>query len=276
VADVTQPITIIENRVSPTSAVTECWSYRELLGFLVWRDLTIRYRQTVLGVAWALLQPLATMLVFAVLFGRLLRVPTDGVPYPPFVLAGLVPWTFLAAALGNGSTSLLTNQNLVAKVYFPRLLLPAAAVLTPAADALLAFVLTLGFVIWHGAAPSTGVVLLPFFVVLAVAVAFGTTAWLSALTVRYRDVRFTLPFATQLWLFATPVAYSSSTVPEAWRPLYALNPMVTVVDGFRWALLGTEAPTPVMVLASLAVTAVLLIGGTTYFRRVERSFADVI
>jgi lipopolysaccharide transport system permease protein len=269
-------VTIIESRPRPAHALRELWAFRELLGFLVWRDVTVRYRQTVLGVAWALLQPIATLTVFAVVFGRLLGVPTDGVPYAPFVLTGLVPWTYLAAALGNGSTSLLTNQNLVAKVYFPRLLLPAAAVSTPAADAFLALLLAVAFAAWNGIVPGRALMALPAFAALAVAIAFGASAWLSALTVRYRDVRYTLPFATQLWLFATPVAYATSTVPDSWRAVYALNPMVTVIDGFRWALLATPPPNSGMVLTSVATTAVLLIGGVTYFRRVERSFADVI
>jgi lipopolysaccharide transport system permease protein len=268
--------TIIESRRSAVSRASEIWDYRELLAFFVWRDLKVRYRQTLLGAGWAVLQPLATMIVFAVLFGRLLGVSSDGVPYPPFVLVGLVPWTYLSASLGNGSTALLTNQSLLGKVYFPRVLLPAAAVLTPCVDAALALAMTIGFVLWYGIVPGAALMALPLFAVLAVGVALGTTAWLSALTVRYRDVRYTLPFATQLWLFLTPVAYPSSTVPEAWRPFYALNPMATVIDGCRWSILGTPAPSIEVMLVSVAVTLALLIGGLLYFRRVEQSFADII
>jgi lipopolysaccharide transport system permease protein len=273
---VSTAVTIIDSRPSPAHALREVWAYRELLAFLVWRDLKVRYRQTLLGAGWALLQPIATMVVFAVVFGRLLGVPSEGVPYPSFVLAALVPWTYFSGSVTNGAASLLNNQNLVGKVYFPRLLLPASAVLTTAVDAALALLLAVAFVAWQGAAPGAALALLPLWALLAVLLAFGTTAWLSALTVRYRDVRYTLPFAMQLWLFATPIAYPSSSVPEAWRAVYALNPMVTVVDGFRAALLGTALPTATMVATSVLMTTGIAVIGVAYFRRVERSFADVL
>ncbi|HXG88137.1 MAG TPA: ABC transporter permease [Vicinamibacterales bacterium] len=269
------PVTVIDSGHMTGSAWAELWSYRELLAFLVWRDLKVRYRQTALGVAWAVLQPLATMVVFAVFFGRLAKLPSDGVPYPVFVFAALVPWTYLAAAVSTGAGALITNQNLLTKVYFPRLLVPAAAVTTPLCDAALTLLLALVLIAWYGIMPSLALLVVPLLLVFSLLIALGASAWLSALTVRYRDVRYTLPFAIQLWLFVTPVAYPSSLIPAQWRVVYGLNPMTTVVDGFRWALLGTPPPPVAVVAASVAVTAALLAGGLWYFRREERSFADL-
>lgn len=252
----------------------DLWEYRELLYFLVWRDVKVRYKQTVLGAAWAIIQPLLTMVVFAVFFGRLAGVPSDGVPYPLFAFAALVPWTFFANALNHGSNSLVGSAHLITKVYFPRLVVPLASVLSGVVDFLLAFAVLLALMPWYGIGLSARVVFVPLFVLLAVATALGVALWLSALNVEYRDVRYTVPFLTQFWLFVTPVAYPSSLLSEPWRTLYGLNPMAGVVDGFRWALLGTgSGPGPMLAVSSLAALA-LLVGGAYYFRRLERTFAD--
>lgn len=253
----------------------ELWAHRELLYFLVWRDVKIRYKQTVLGAAWAVLQPFLTMVVFSIFFGRLAGIPSDGKPYPVFAFAALVPWTYFATAVTAGSNSLVGSQNLVTKVYFPRMVIPLAAALTPLVDFAIAFSILLVLAGYYGTAPGGAIFYLPCFLGLAFLTALATSLWLSALNVRYRDVRYTVPFLVQLWLFATPVAYPASLVPDGWRWVYSLNPMVGVVDGFRWALLGTSAPA-VSSLASVGVTVLLLLGGIAYFRRTESFFADVI
>ena len=258
-----------------TVDLRELWAYRELLYFLVWRDAKVRYRQTVLGAAWALVQPGMTMVVFDVFFGRLAGMPSDGVPYRLFALTALVPWTYFATALGAGAQSLVGQQHLIGKVYFPRLLMPLAAVTTPLVDFAIACAFLLGMTLWHGVVPSAAAAWLPLYVLLAIVTALTASVWTAALNVEYRDVRFVLPFAIQFWLFATPVAYPASLVPERWRILYGLNPMATVVEGFRAALLGTPGPDG-MVIPSLAIVAVMLIVGVSYFRRVEGTFADVI
>jgi lipopolysaccharide transport system permease protein len=254
---------------------SELWAYRELLYFLVWRDAKVRYRQTVLGAAWALVQPAMTMVVFDVFFGRLARMPSDGVPYRLFALTALVPWTYFATALGAGAQSLVGQQHLIGKVYFPRLLMPLAAVTTPLVDFAIAFLFLLAMAAWHGVVPGVAVIWLPLYILLAVATSLTASIWTAALNVEYRDVRFVLPFAIQFWLFATPVAYPASLVPERWRLLYGLNPMATVVEGFRAALLGTPGPGNMM-LPSFAIVAIMLVIGVKYFRRVEGTFADVI
>ena len=255
----------------------ELWRYRELVYFLVWRDVKVRYKQTVLGVAWALVQPLASMLVFALFFGRLAGVPSDGVPYSIFSLAALVPWTLFSQGLTQAAGSVVGSEDLIRKVYFPRLVIPVAAVGSSVVDFALGLVVLLGLLPFYGLWPTLHIVWLPLFVLLALGAAIGIGLWLAGLSARYRDVRHTIPFLTQLWLFVTPVAYSSSLVPERWRPLYGLNPMVGVVDGFRWALFGVETGAPgATVAVSVAVVAALLIGGALYFRRVEATFADVI
>jgi len=254
----------------------ELWHYRELVQFLVWRDVKVRYKQTVLGVAWAVLQPLASMLVFALIFGRLAVMPSDGVPYPIFALAALVPWTLFAQGMTQASGSVVASEDLIRKVYFPRLVIPIAAVGSSVVDFAIGFVLLIGLILSYGITPGPQVLWIPALVVLAVATAVATGLWLAALTTRYRDVRHLLPFLTQLWFFATPVAYPSSLVPAAWRPLYGLNPLVGVIDGFRWALLGADTrPGPTVAVAVIAVL-VMLVGGTAYFRRAERVLADVI
>src|SRR5262245_2019389 len=218
----------------------ELWAHRELLYFLVWRDAKVRYRQTVLGALWSIVQPLATMVVFSVVFGKYAGVPSDGVPYPVFSFAALVPWTYFSTALSSSANSLVGSQQLISKVYFPRLILPAGAVVTPLIDFCIAFVILVGMRVWYGGAPNTIALLcIPVFVILAVATALAAGLWCSALNVEYRDVRVVLPFVVQFWLFATPVAYPASLFPERWRPLAGLNPMSTVVEGMRWSMLGT-------------------------------------
>lgn len=254
----------------------ELWKYRELLYFLVWRDLKSRYKQTSLGVAWAVLQPFLTMVVFSVFFGRFAGVPSDGLPYPVFTFAALLPWQLFSYALTESGNSIVTNQELVTKVYFPRLLIPLSTVLAGVADFAIAFGVLLVLMAWYGIAPTAAVVFVPLLVILACATALAVGLWLAALNVRYRDVRYTLPFLTQFWLLATPIAYPISIVPEEWRVLYALNPMVGVVEGFRWALLGSGENAAGALAVSTVVVVVLLGGGLVYFRRMERSFADIV
>jgi lipopolysaccharide transport system permease protein len=255
--------------------VRELWSYRELLLFLVWRDVKVRYKQTALGAAWAVLQPVMTMAVFALFLGRLAHVPSDGVPYPLFAFAGLVPWTYFATAVAAGAQSVVGSQQLVSKVYFPRLLIPLASATTPLVDFAIALAAVVPLLWWYGIVPGLAILWLPLFAVLAAATAFGTALWLATLTVRYRDVRYVVPFVIQVWMFATPVAYPASLVPERWRLLYGLNPMTGVVEGFRWALVGGPAPGPVAAVSAVVV-AMLVAAGLRYFRRAEATFADVI
>ncbi len=252
------------------------WKYRELLYFLVWRDIKVRYKQTALGAAWAIIQPFFTMVVFSLFFGRLAQVPSDGLPYPVFSFAALVPWTFFANGLTYSANSLVGNQELIRKVYFPRLIIPSAAVLSGGIDFALAFVVLLGMMLFYGIVPGLNLVWIIPLLGLALVTSLGVGLWFSALNVRYRDVRYVVPFLIQIWLFATPIAYPSSLLSDPWRIVYALNPMVGVVEGFRWALLDTgTAPGPMIVVSSLAAVT-LLVGGVMYFRRMERTFADVI
>ena len=254
----------------------ELWEYRELLYFFAWRDIKVRYKQTILGGLWAIIQPFITMVIFSLFFGRLAGVPSDGLPYPIFSYAALVPWTFFANAVTQASNSLLVSANMVKKVYFPRLALPIATVLAGLVDFALAFVVLLGMLRFYGRTPTADILWLPLLLLLALLTALGVSLWLSALNVQFRDVRFAIPFLIQVWLFATPVAYPSSLLPEPWRTLYGLNPMVGVVEGFRWALLGTgQAPGPMLIL-SIVVALALFVSGALYFRRMEQSFADVL
>ncbi|MDF0652875.1 MAG: ABC transporter permease [Nitrospira sp.] len=254
----------------------ELWAYRELLYFLIWRDVKVRYRQTALGVAWAIIQPVFTMIVFSLFFGRLAKMPSDGIPYPLFSYAALVPWTFFSHGLTLASNSLVGSANLIKKVYFPRLSVPIAAVTSGLIDFSIAFIVLLGMMLYYGIVPTLNVIWLPFLLLLTLMTSLGVSLWLSALNVQFRDVRYILPFLTQLWLFATPIAYPSSLLSEPWRTLYSINPMVGVVEGFRWALLGTKtAPGPMLIVSSLAALA-LLVGGAFYFRRLEKTFADVV
>jgi lipopolysaccharide transport system permease protein len=281
---VTPPVT----RIRPPGgwrplALGELWRYRELLVLLAARDVRVRYKQTALGVAWAVIQPLFTMVVFTVFFGRLggMEERTGGVPYPLFVLAGLLPWQLFSYALTQASNSLVAEQRLITKVYFPRLVVPLAAVLSGVADFLVAFALVLlgvgGYALaGHPPAVGWGLLAVPGLVLFAVLAALAVGLWLAALNVQYRDVRYTVPFLTQIWLFVTPIAYPSGLVPPHLRWAYGLNPMAGVVDGFRWALVGGPAPDAGLMLASGAVVAVLLAGGLLYFRRLESTFADVV
>ncbi len=254
----------------------ELWSYRELLYFLVWRDVMVRYKQTILGVAWAVLQPVFMMVIFTLFFGMLARIPSDGVPYPVFAYAALLPWNLFARGLTDASNSLVANQSLVSKVYFPRLLLPASSVLAAVPDFAIGFTVLIGLMFWYGIVPTIGIIALPLFVVVAVLSAMGIGFWLSALDAKYRDIRYTLPFLTQFWLFATPVVYPLSLVPEAWRWVYSLNPMVGVVEGFRWALLGGTGTLDPTVFLSLLIVLLMFVGGLLYFHRTERTLADVV
>ena len=254
----------------------EIWQYRELLYFLTWRDIKVRYKQTVLGAAWAIIQPFFTMVIFSIFFGKLAKVPSDGIPYPIFAYAALVPWTFFANGLNQASNSLVGSANLIRKVYFPRMVIPISSVLSGAVDFFLAFAVLLGMMLFYGFAPTVNILWLPLFILLIFITALGVGLWLSALNVQFRDVRYTVPFLTQFWLFATPIAYPSSLLSEPWRTLYGINPMVGVVEGFRWALLGTDtAPGPIIIVSTLAALA-LLVGGAFYFKRLERTFADVV
>ena len=254
----------------------EIWQYRELLYFLTWRDIKVRYKQTVLGAAWAIIQPFFTMVIFSIFFGKLAKVPSDGIPYPIFAYAALVPWTFFANGLNQASNSLVGSANLIRKVYFPRMVIPISSVLSGAVDFFLAFAVLLGMMLFYGFAPTVNILWLPLFILLIFITALGVGLWLSALNVQFRDVRYTVPFLTQFWLFATPIAYPSSLLSEPWRTLYGINPMVGLVEGFRWALLGTDtAPGPIIIVSSL-VAVTLLVGGAFYFRRIEKTFADVV
>jgi len=254
----------------------EVWDYRELLYFLVWRDVKVRYKQTVLGAAWAILQPVMTMVVFSIFFGRLAKVPSDGVPYPVFAFTALLPWQLFVFALTESSNSLVANQNLITKVYFPRLVVPIASLLGGLVDFAIAFLVLLALMLYYGIVPTRAVAVLPLFVLLAVVTALAVGLWLSTLNVKFRDVRYTIPFLTQLWMFATPVAYPSSLVPQPWRTWYGLNPMAGVVEGFRWALLGKTASPGPMLSVSVGVVILLLVGALIYFRRAEATFADVV
>ncbi len=254
----------------------ELWAYRELLYFLVWRDVKVRYKQTILGAGWAILQPFFTMVVFSLFFGRLAKMPSDGIPYPLFAFAGLVPWMFFGNAVSQASESLVSNSNLIKKVYFPRLNIPLAAVLSGLVDFSIGFGVLLALTFWYGVIPTPMVVFVPIFIILALVTALGVTMWLSALNVQYRDVRYVIPFLVQFWMFATPVAYPSSLLSEPWKSLYGLNPMVGVVEGIRWALLGTNpAPGPLLLVSGIAAVTVL-VTGAYYFKRMEKSFADKV
>jgi lipopolysaccharide transport system permease protein len=258
----------------------ELWEYRELLYFLIWREVKIRYKQAVLGIVWAVLQPVLTMVIFSVVFGRFAGMPSDGLPYPIFAYCALLPWQLFTFSLTESSNSVVVNQRLITKVYFPRVMLPIAAVgvgLLDFAISLVVLLCLIGFYGgYYGVTVGAGLWSVPIWALLAVLTALGVGFWLSALNVKYRDIRYTVPFLAQLWFFATPVVYPTSIVPEQWRPLFALNPMVGVVDGFRWALLGSPVAPDATVLISIGAVVVILVAGLFYFRRMERTFADVI
>jgi lipopolysaccharide transport system permease protein len=256
--------------------LSELWEYRELFLFLTWREVSVRYKQTVLGVAWAIIQPVMSMVVFTVFFGGLAKMPSDGVPYPIFTFAALVPWMLFSNGLTQSANSLVGNANLIRKVYFPRLVAPVATVLSGLVDFILAFIVLVGMMVYYGLFPTINIAWLPVLVLLALITSLGIGLWFSALNVEYRDVRHAVPFLTQLWLFATPIAYPSSLLLEPWRTLYGINPMVGVVEGFRWALLGTDTAGGPMIAVSTVIAVVIFVGGAFYFRRMEKTFADVV
>ena len=267
-------------RIRPSSGwvslgLTEFWEYRELLYFLTWREVLVRYKQTALGAAWAVIQPFFAMVVFSIFFGKLAKMPSDGVPYPIWSYAALLPWQYFSNALSNASNSVVGNANLIKKVYFPRLVVPVSSVLSGVVDFAIAFVILIIMMAFYGVRPTMAIFLLPAFLLLALVTALGTSLWISALNVEYRDFRYVVPFLTQFWLFATPVVYPSSLLGEPWRTVYGLNPMVGVIEGFRWALLGTNPPGP-MLAVSAVVACLVFVSGAYYFRRMERTFADVV
>ena len=254
----------------------ELWEYRELLFFLVWRDIKVRYKQTVIGGAWAILQPTASMVIFSIFFGRFANIPSDGVPYPLFAYAGLLPWLYFSSSMSQCGISVVGNAALITKVYFPRLIIPLNGVFVPIVDFFLASSVLGALYLYYHETPAIQVVFLPVFLLLALMTALGAGLWLSALTVRYRDIPYALPFLVQLWFFASPVVYPVSLIPERWQWVYSLNPMVGVLDGFRWCLLDRPAPGLEVVGVSALVGITLIVTGLFYFKRVERHFADII
>ena len=272
-----KPSVVIQPLRSPFDldlpAVCRSW---ELLYFLSWRDVKVRYKQTVIGIGWAVLQPLLMMLMFTVLFSRMANIPSDGLPYPVFAFTALLPWAYFSQSIGRSGISLVNNADLVTKIYFPRLIIPLSAVLSPLVDFAVAFGILIAMLAWFGFVPGWSLLALPLFMLLCVATALAVSLWLSALCVKYRDVTVVIPFLVQIWLYASPVAYPVSLVPERWRFLYSLNPMAGVIEGFRWSLLGNPAPDfKVMAVSALAVV-ILLVGGIVYFKRMEQAFADVV
>lgn len=255
----------------------DLWNYRELFLFLAWRDILVRYKQTAIGIAWSVLRPFLTMIVFTIVFGTLAKLPSNGVPYPIMVYAAMLPWQFFANSLSESSNSLIDNANLLTKVYFPRLIVPAGSVIVALVDFFISLVILFGIMAWYRYLPDVRMLLLPFFLALAFLASFGAGLWLSALNVKYRDFRYVVPFLVQFGLYISPVGFSSAIVPEKWRMLYFLNPMVGVIDGFRWAILGDAFPVywPGLLL-SASLTMVMFVGGLLYFRNMERSFADVV
>lgn len=268
-------ITIEPQRGWVSLDLADIWHYRELLLLLTWRDIKVRYAQTVLGVAWAILQPLLTMVIFSFIFGQIAKLPSDGVPYPIFTFTALLPWQLFAFSLTNSSSSLVSSQNLVSKVYFPRLIIPLASVLPALADFAFSFLVLVGMMVYYQIPLSLRILTLPFFLLLALTSALAVGLWLSALNVEYRDIRYVVPFLTVFWQYATPVAYSASLIPEKWRLLYGLNPMTGVVEGFRWAILGS-GQIGGMIWVSIAIIILLFVSGLAYFKRMEATFADVI
>lgn len=252
------------------------WEYRELLYFFAWRDIKARYAQAVLGAGWAVIQPLATMLIFTLVFSYWAKMPSDGLPYPLFAYAALLPWTLLAKSLERAGSSVVAESNLIKKVYFPRLIIPLAATLAGLMDFVVAFVMLAGLIVWYGITPTWGMLAIPFFVLMTIATSLAVSLWLSALNARYRDVAGAIPLLTQLWMFASPVVYPVSLVPEQWRLLYSLNPMVGVIEGFRWALLGKSMPDFNLVFISAVVVGVVLVAGAVFFKNMERTFSDVV
>jgi len=280
-AAVPQPAEAPVVRIAPPRGwfhvdLAEVWAYRELLYFFIWRDIKIRYKQTVIGAGWAIIQPFATMIVFSLFFGKLAKMPSGGVPYPIFYYSALLPWMYFATALTAATGVVVEHQRIITKVYFPRLILPMSAVVGGLVDFAIAFVILLLMMVYYSIVPTVAILYLPLFLLLALATALGAGLWLSALNAIYRDVRYAVPFMVQFWLFASPVAYPSSLIPEKWRWLYGLNPMAGVIEGFRWALTGQGRPPDLFLLASAGAVVLLLVGGLIYFRKMEGTIADVV
>lgn len=272
-----RPVVLIQSRRGWLSFdLKAVYRYRELLYFLVWRDVLVRYKQAAIGVAWVVLQPLLTMVVFTIIFGQFAKLPSDGLPYPIFSFTALLPWNYFAQAISRSGISLVSNANLISKIYFPRLIVPISGALGPLVDFAISFIILLGMMAWYGIAPTWGVLALPFLTLLAVVTAVAVSLYLSALNVKYRDVGHAIPFLVQFWMYASPVVYSVNIIPQKWRLLYSLNPMVGVIEGYRWALLGKERPDFGVMAVGVVVASVLLLGGLVYFKRTERFFADII
>jgi lipopolysaccharide transport system permease protein len=259
-----------------TFDLKELWEYRELLLFLAWRDIKVRYKQTSLGIAWAVIQPVTTMLIFTGIFGKLAQVPSEGLPYPIFAFSAVLPWNYFAGALTISTNSVVTNSNLISKVYFPRIIVPLSGVISGVVDFGIGLVILIGMMFWFGIVPTWGIVVLPCFLLLATATALGVGLWLSALNARYRDIGYLIPFLIQCWMYASPVAYPVSLVPEKWRLVYSLNPMVGVIEGFRWGLLGKQHPAVGVMAVSILAVIGLLVAGVCFFKHMERTFADVV
>ena len=255
----------------------DIWQYRELFYFLSWRDILVRYKQTVIGIAWAVIRPLLTMIILTIIFGKIAKLPSEGVPYPILVFAAMLPWQFFSNALSEAGNSLIGNANLISKIYFPRLIIPTSAVVTSFIDFLISGIILAGLMVWYQFVPGWRILSLPIFIIIAFAAAMGAGLWLTALNVKYRDFRYVIPFIVQVGLYISPVGFSSSIVPDKWRLLYSINPMVGVIDGFRWALLGGKSAIywPGFLL-SIAVVGIVLVTGIIYFRKTEKTFADII
>lgn len=268
---------VIEPKKSSGTFLKELWAYRELFYFLAWRDILVRYKQTIIGIAWALIRPLLTMIVFTIIFGKIAKLPSGGAPYPIMVFAAMLPWQFFATSFAESGNSLIANANMISKVYFPRLVMPVSAVIVSFVDFLISFVILLILMLWYGFVPELRIVMLPLFVLIAFAASMAGGVWIAALNVRYRDFRYIIPFIVQFGLYISPVGFTSSIVPEKWRLLYSLNPMVGVIDGFRWAILGGDYQLywPGFIL-SLVLVVIILASGIVYFRKTEKTFADVI
>jgi len=273
---VIKTIRILPSRGWVPIKLKDIWEYRELLYFLTWRDIKVRYKQTVLGATWAILQPFLTMVIFSIFFGKLAGLPSDGIPYPIFSYSGMVIWLFFANGVTLSSSSMVSEANTIKKVYFPRMVIPISAILSGGVDFILAFIVLLGMMVFYGIMPTVAIVWLPLLFLLAFVTSLGVSLWLSAMNVMFRDVRYVVPFLVQAWLFATPIAYSSSLLKGKWKTIYGINPMAGVVDGFRWAILGVETKPGPMIAVSSVVAVALLISGAYFFRRMERSFADVV
>ena len=273
----TRPVVVLRPRTGYLDLdLAEVWRYRELLYFLIWRELKVRYKQAAIGAGWAIIQPVFMVLIFSAVFGMFARIPSDGFPYPVFAFTAVLAWTYFSQALGRCSTGLVEDAELIRKIYFPRLILPFAAVVAPLVDLLIALPILLAMMLWYGIIPSPNMLMLPLFVLLALLLALACGLWLGPINVRYRDIKHVIPFLIQVWMYASPVVYPVSMVPERWQLLYSLNPMVGVIEGFRWAVLGQGSPNLVAIAISAVAVLVLLAGGLVYFARMQRYFADVI